>query len=296
MERLRRIAEFWGWLPAFRAVAETKHLPTASKLLHVSPSALSRTIRLVETSVGKPLFDREGRSLRLNEAGERLLAAARDAMRRVDEGLSAATSSGAEGPLHVSAPALVVPAVLPAVERLRAAHPGLVPCIYHHPASEVNALLLRGQIDVAFLLDPIPDNHLEVEAAGVVANGIYCGRAHPLFKKPRPRLADVLDQPFVVLTDRARGPASDGWPVTVSRKVRMYTSQLQVALEVCASGAMLAVLPTHLEATTARTSGLRRLSIDLVPRIELYAVRRESIAPSGIVEALIEAVRRGSSK
>ena len=42
------VERIWNWLPAFRAVAETEHLPTASDLLHVTPSALSRTIRLLE--------------------------------------------------------------------------------------------------------------------------------------------------------------------------------------------------------------------------------------------------------
>ena len=43
-----RVSRIWNWLPVFRAVAETEHLPTASELLYVTPSALSRTIRLLE--------------------------------------------------------------------------------------------------------------------------------------------------------------------------------------------------------------------------------------------------------
>ena len=81
MERVRRLARFWNWLPAFRVTAETAHLPTASEALHISPSALSRTIRLLEEDVGQPLFDRVGRNIALNAAGQRLLAAVRDAMR-----------------------------------------------------------------------------------------------------------------------------------------------------------------------------------------------------------------------
>ena len=87
MERLRRVNRLWNWLPAFRAVAETEHLPSASALLGVSPSALSRTIKLVEEDVGRPLFDREGRQLRLNANGHAFLRSVRDAMRRVHDGL-----------------------------------------------------------------------------------------------------------------------------------------------------------------------------------------------------------------
>ena len=51
MERMRRLTTLWSWLPGFRAVAETQHLPTASKQLHVGASALSRTIRLLEEAL-----------------------------------------------------------------------------------------------------------------------------------------------------------------------------------------------------------------------------------------------------
>ena len=51
MERLRSIANLWNWLPAFRAVAETGNLRLAAERLHVSPSALSRTVRLLEDEI-----------------------------------------------------------------------------------------------------------------------------------------------------------------------------------------------------------------------------------------------------
>src|SRR5688572_4700021 len=89
VERLRRLATLWNYLPGFRAVAESQHLPTASHLLFVSPSALSRTIRLLEEDLGRSLFDRVGRNIELNAAGRRLLSGVRDAMRLVDEVLAA---------------------------------------------------------------------------------------------------------------------------------------------------------------------------------------------------------------
>ena len=37
MERVVRLDSFWSWLPAFRVVAETAHLPTAARTLGVGP-------------------------------------------------------------------------------------------------------------------------------------------------------------------------------------------------------------------------------------------------------------------
>src|SRR5690554_4873240 len=78
------LATIWNWLPAFRAVAESEHLPTAAARLHVSAPALSRTVRLLEEHLEVELFNRVGRRLVLNSAGEQLLSAVQEAMGGLD--------------------------------------------------------------------------------------------------------------------------------------------------------------------------------------------------------------------
>lgn len=56
-------------LHCFWAVAREGHLTRAAGRLHVSPSALSTQIRLLEEALGQPLFERQARSLKLTEAG-----------------------------------------------------------------------------------------------------------------------------------------------------------------------------------------------------------------------------------
>lgn len=56
-------------LHSFWAVAKESHLTRAAERLHVSPSALSTQIRLLEDALGQPLFERQARSLKLTEAG-----------------------------------------------------------------------------------------------------------------------------------------------------------------------------------------------------------------------------------
>jgi DNA-binding transcriptional LysR family regulator len=94
LERLQRISELWNWLPAFRAVAEYENVHKAAAALRVSPSALSRTVRLLEEAVGERLFIRSAAGLALTPAGVVLLQGTRDAMRRVDDAVSAAVREG----------------------------------------------------------------------------------------------------------------------------------------------------------------------------------------------------------
>jgi len=57
----------------FYQVAQMQHMTNAAKALHISQPALSKTIRLLEEEIGVPLFDRVGKSLQLNEAGQMFL-------------------------------------------------------------------------------------------------------------------------------------------------------------------------------------------------------------------------------
>ena len=137
MDRLRNIANLWNWLPAFRAVAETGNVRRAAERLHVSPSALSRTVRLLEDEIGKPLFDRVGRTLRLNDAGEQLLAAVRDSMRRIDDAKLQIDTRVLAGPVTMRAPGTVTLAFLvPVVHTLGAEHAELVPVVVPDDGSD----------------------------------------------------------------------------------------------------------------------------------------------------------------
>jgi LysR family glycine cleavage system transcriptional activator len=83
-------------LVAFRAVAETQNLRAAAEKLHLTHSAVSQQIRVLEDRLGFALFDRRGRRVVLNRSGEALLSGVQGALARLDEGVQAARSA-AEG-------------------------------------------------------------------------------------------------------------------------------------------------------------------------------------------------------
>ena len=63
-------------LEIVRAVELHGSLTAAAKKLHLTQSALSHAVRKLEEQLGLPVWHREGRSLRLTQAGDYLLAAA----------------------------------------------------------------------------------------------------------------------------------------------------------------------------------------------------------------------------
>ena len=81
-------------LVAFVAVAEEQGFSAAAVRLGVSPSAVSQSIRNLESKLGLPLFNRTTRSVSLTEVGQRYLERVLPAVRE----LSAATEElGSEG-------------------------------------------------------------------------------------------------------------------------------------------------------------------------------------------------------
>ena len=60
-------------LRLFIAAAEHKGFSPAARALYTSHSTISRSVSALETELGKALFLREHKLLRLTEAGEQLL-------------------------------------------------------------------------------------------------------------------------------------------------------------------------------------------------------------------------------
>ena len=61
-------------LSAFAIVAEHRSFTVAARILNVSPSALSHSLKLLEERLGLRLLARTTRSVALTEAGETLMA------------------------------------------------------------------------------------------------------------------------------------------------------------------------------------------------------------------------------
>lgn len=235
MERARRLAAFWSWLPAFRAVAESEHLPTASKTLNVTASSLSRTIRLLEDEIGMALFERTGRNIRLNETGAAFLQATRSAMRVVHEALLVATGDEMRGAIHCWAPSPFTPIYLiPATRWLAERYPDLRVHIRAHQGPDLAARLRRGELDLALVDAPIEDETLEVTRLCSLPHDVYVAKADTA-------LEDVV---FVAPSMDERGTTLDAWPPDRRRTIGLRTDLMQVAIDVVRSGAPYgAVLP-----------------------------------------------------
>lgn len=115
-------------LPTFRVVARLGTLRAAAQELHLTHSAVSQQIKLLEEQVGFELFERRGRRIVLNAAGVTLQRAVESALDRLDEGLRAAAAAAkgeAQRVRLTMLPSFAQRWLLPRIPRWRERHPDI---------------------------------------------------------------------------------------------------------------------------------------------------------------------------
>ena len=111
-------------LRAFEAAARHASLTRAAEELHVTPAAVSHQVRALEQWLEQPLFRRDGRRLKLTDAGKACLPGLVEGFDRLAEAVAEVRRADGRRTLNVTAtPSLVGKWLVPRLERFRAAWP-----------------------------------------------------------------------------------------------------------------------------------------------------------------------------
>jgi LysR family glycine cleavage system transcriptional activator len=234
-------------LPAFRAVAELSNLRAAASALHLTHSAVSQQIRTLEGQLGFQLFERRGRRVVLNAAGEILLRSARTALAQLDDGVqaAAAASTGSAQRLRVTMlPSFAQRWLMPRIGRWRERHPNLVLEI---DASQQLVDLQREGFHAAVRYGAGPWPGLEAErlfdasmrmivvASPSMARRLEDASPEALAKEPLLGDADLWDEWFAVAGVTVRAT-----PVAVFNDVGLMLQAAEQSLGLALSRELLA--------------------------------------------------------
>lgn len=283
-DKFQRIHTIWNWLPAFRAVAETEHLPSASSMIHVSASALSRAIGQLEDYFGHELFDREGRSMELNERGERLLKAVRRSMRTIDDAIDANLDDTYRGALNWTGSWSLSSVALEGVSRFVGQYPEVVPKMRALEPDKVGEQLLKGKLDLAVITYPVDLEELEATPLARLPHSIYCSKGHPLFGQQDVEWVQLENRRYAAPPPNPAGEYLDGWPPGRQRDVVMEFEQMSVGYRACRDEGLLAVLPDLVAEDEPGLWPLKSVS----PKRYAYAVRRVPVSENDPVQTLVE--------
>ena len=188
-------------LEIIRAIADTGSFTAAGDKLHVSQSAISRQILLLEDELGEAIFHRIGRRIRITPAGESLLQLSHRVFQDLQDTVAAIsdTQESLSGTMRLVGGMTVCLYVFPSLlAEVRRTHPNLDLKITVGSAERSIAMLRSGAGDLGLVTLP-------VEAADLVSVPVLEEElllvtypSHPLARKKQIVPADLNKQPFVL--------------------------------------------------------------------------------------------------
>ncbi|WP_225821186.1 LysR family transcriptional regulator [Streptomyces naphthomycinicus] len=139
----------------FQAVARHQHISRAAEELRVAQPSVSRTIIRLETELGAPLFDRQGRRIRLNERGAAFLARVERALAELDDACREAADTAGAGPGRVAVAAETLFQLAGVLSAFRARRPGVQVRLFQAPVDSMRRHLRAGEVDFAIASQPL---------------------------------------------------------------------------------------------------------------------------------------------
>ena len=139
-------------LHTFVTIADTGSFTKAAEEVHRTQSAVSMQMRRLEERLGKALFEKEGRTNRLTEEGERLLTYARRLIRLNRETLAAFDDASLEGHIRIGTPDDYADRFLPEiVARFARSNPRVELSVICEPTVNLIDQIKRSQLDIAIV-------------------------------------------------------------------------------------------------------------------------------------------------
>lgn len=139
-------------LQTFVAIADSGSFTRAADAVFKTQSAVSMQMKRLEDKVGKPLFQRDGRSNKLTENGEQLLIYARKLLRLNRETLAAFDDQSLEGHIRIGTPDDYAERFLPEImARFSRSNPRVELSVVCEPSVNLDEMIKRGELDLALV-------------------------------------------------------------------------------------------------------------------------------------------------
>ncbi len=182
----------------FLETAKQQHIGKAAKVLAISPSAISHGIALLEEELGRPLFEKQGKNIRLTSHGKILAERATRLLLDVEHIREDLTSDEAElqGNYKLAASHLLSTELLcPAWVKIQNENPKLTAEIYTLRSAAVYAGVSAGEFDFGVCFSP--QSHPSVEIQPIYEGQLVLAvrKGHPVLKKKADALKKIADYP-----------------------------------------------------------------------------------------------------
>ena len=137
------------FLRTFIAVADTKGFTKAGRQVNRSQSAVSMQIKRLEDEVGKPLFERIGKTVKLTTEGSLLIKYARRIVKEHDDAVMALSKPALKGFIRFGSPEHYTAGVLPKLlARFASSYPDVLVEMRCENSDKIKESVDRGELDI----------------------------------------------------------------------------------------------------------------------------------------------------
>src|SRR4051812_563789 len=230
-------------LRVFCAVAESGSLVVAAGKVHLTPSAISHSLKSLETDLSCRLFERVGKRMVLNQAGEQLLSQIQAPLSALDSAAEAIKRLGKWGHtrLRIAASASACQHILPKVIReLKKQDGALELRIESGDTPRTIELLRSNKVDLALGIAPENSNGLELRPIFRDELMFVFSSSHP-WSDGRPITRDEIRAQQFIIYQRASVTAT-----VIDEHFRQLEIVPNVAMEVDSIGAITELLKLNL--------------------------------------------------
>lgn len=189
-------------------LADMQTVGKVALAMHVTQPAISKMIADLETGVGVPLFERDGRRIRPTSYGACLIRHAREVLlhaNRASEELQA-MASGIGGRVEVGILSVAAPMLIPrAVLLFKQRSPTATVCLHEGTLDQLMPALHAGRLDliVGRIAHELIDEELVSEALFDDPIAIVAAQTHPLAHRKKMRWHDLDGLAWIVPTTGA---------------------------------------------------------------------------------------------
>lgn len=249
-------------LEILRAVAESGSFTAAGRQLHLSQSAVSRQILLLEDELNEQLFLRIGRKIRITPAGATLLRLSQRVIDDIEE-TRAGILEGQQtlnGSLRIVGGMTVCLYVIPALlKEYRRLHPNVEVRVTPGATPRLIRRLRSGAADLGLLTLPVDDPNLV--AVPVMREELLVATApqHPLARRRTVTPRDLVRQPFVLFESGSNTRRSiDDYFVReqVEPKIVTETENVEIIKALVRIGMGITIIPYQAVAREVRAGSL----------------------------------------
>lgn len=295
-------------LRVLRAVAATGSFSAAGRELGCTQPAVSQQMKALEASVGTPLLVRNGREMRLTQAGEALVRHASGilaGLTAAEEEVAAIAGLRAGRVRLVSFPSGSSTLVPTALAALRAAHPGTrVSLEEAEPPASVD-LLRAGDCDIAlaFRYEGAADAGGAEEWADLVVRPLLADRLvglvperHRLAHAESVALGELADEPWIAGCPRCRGQLVQACESAgFTPRIDFATDDYPAVVGLVGAGLGVAALP-QLAIESVRPRGVRTVALEPAVRREIVALTLPDLEQVPAVAATLEQLSRAARR